>query len=194
MLAKLPAEGRPAVILTTAHDRFALDAFAAQVVDYLLKPFDRERFETALRRAIRHARAQREENFAVRIEGILAAPAARRPAKLLVKADGRTLFIACDEIVWVEAESNYSVLHLQSAKRLILRETLTSLEKRIGASTIARVNRSALVHVNQVQELLASKYGDYQVVLRNGVRLPLSRTLRSRFEKLVTSESDGAGI
>lgn len=188
LLAELPPQKRPAIILATAHDRFAIDAFSAQVVDYLLKPFDRERFRTALKRAVDYVNAQRTGDLAVRIESVLSTSPARRPRRLLVKSDGRTIFITPDDIVWVEAESNYSVLHLTSTKRLLLRETLSSLEKRLGASSFARVNRSALAHVDQVQELLHGKYGDHLVLLRNGVRLPLSRNLRSRFEKLVTND------
>jgi two-component system LytT family response regulator len=189
LLAELPADNRPAIILATAHERFAVDAFTAQVADYLLKPFDKARLQVALKRAIDYCRAQREGDLAVRIEGMLATSAARRPARLLVRSAGRVIFIAPSDIVWVEAENNYCVLHLGGAGRLMLRETLSSLEKRIGASDIARVNRSALVHVDQVQELLPGKFGDYLVLLRNGVRLPLSRNLRGRFEKIVANES-----
>jgi len=74
LLAELPAEKRPAVILATAHDRFALDAFSEQVVDYLLKPFDKERFQTALKRAIDHFETRRAGNLAAQIEGILNSP------------------------------------------------------------------------------------------------------------------------
>jgi len=96
------------------------------------------------------------------------------------------IFMAPSDIVWVEAENNYCILHLASSKRLMIRETLSSLEKRLGPSGIVRVNRSALAHVDQVQELLPAQYGDHLVLLRNGVRIPLSRNLRGRFEKLVT--------
>jgi two-component system LytT family response regulator len=186
LLAELPPEKRPAVILATAHDRFAVEAFSAQVVDYLLKPFGRERFRIALKRAVDHIDAQRAGSLAARIEGILDSPQAR-PSRLLVKSGGRMIFIAPSDIVWVEADNNYCVLNLANSKRLMIREKLSSLEKRLGASCAVRVNRSALVHVDQVQELLPGKYGDHVVLLRNGVRLPLSRSLRGRFEKLVTS-------
>jgi two-component system LytT family response regulator len=186
VLAELPAEHRPAVVLVTAHEQFAVDAFAEQVVDYLLKPFDRKRFHLALKRAIDQIRTRRSSDLGTLIEGVLAAAPARRPGRLVVKAEGRLLFLKPDDIVWVEAANNYSTLHLASTKRLLLRETLSSLEKRLGAASFARVNRSAIVHLGQVQELQPAKYGDYQVLLRNGARLPLSRNLRGRLEKFVT--------
>jgi two-component system LytT family response regulator len=91
----------------------------------------------------------------------------------------------------VEAESNYATLHLTNKGRLLLRETLTSIERRLTCSRFVRVNRSALVNVNEVQELQPSKYGDYQVLLRNGDRLPLSRNLRGRLREIVEG---GLGI
>jgi two-component system, LytTR family, response regulator len=185
VLADLPPGPRPAIVLVTAHNRFAVDAFAAQVTDFLLKPFDRERFQLALRRAIDHVNTLRAGNLETRVETLLAAAPTRTPERLAVRADGRVVFLKLDEIVWVEAANNYSIFHLSNAKRLLLRDTLSSFEKRLGASHFARVNRSALVHVDQVQELQPSKYGDYLVVLRDGTRLSLSRNLRSHLEKLV---------
>jgi len=180
LLAELPADHRPAIIVVTAHERFAVDAFEAQVVDYLLKPFDRTRFRQALKRAVEHIRATRDGDLGKRVEGLLAASAARHPQRIVFRADSRMIFLKPDDIEWVEAENNYSNLHLADGKRLLVREPLSSIEKRLGASRFTRVNRSALVHVEQVLELQPAKYGDYTVVLRNGTRLSLSRSLRSR--------------
>ncbi len=185
VMAELPLESRPAIILATAHERFAVEAFAAHAIDYLLKPFDRKRFHQALKRAIDHVETKRTEDLGARIEGILAGSAARQNERLTVKADGRLIFLKVDEIVWVEAANNYCNLHLTGPRRLLVRDKLSSIEKRLNASRFARVNRSALVHVDQVQELQPAKYGDYTVVLRNGTRLPLSRRLRGRLGKFV---------
>jgi len=185
LLAKLPAGERPAIILATAHDHFAVEAFTKQVVDFLLKPFDRERFNLALDRAIGFIRDQRAGDLGKRVEGLLATAPGRPPGRMAVKTDGRVVFLTPSEIVWAEAANNYSTLHLASSKRLLVRETLSSLEERLGSSTFARVNRSALVHIDQVQELQPEKYGDYTVLLRNGTRLSLSRKLRGRLDKFL---------
>jgi len=185
VLAEIPPERRPATILATAHDRYALEAFAVQVVDYLMKPFDRERFRLALKRAVDHVRARRASDLGTRLETALASSAAPQADRLVVKVDGRHLFLKADEIEWVEAEANYSTLHLAGTKRLLLRETLSSLENRLGPKRFVRVNRSALVNVDQLLELQPAKYGDHVVVLRNGVRLTLSRALRGRLAGLV---------
>jgi len=184
VLAELPVENRPAVIFVTAHERFALDAFEVQAIDYLLKPFDRERFQTALRRAEEHLRARRAGQLGEKLENLLAdaSPPGKKNERLTVKADGRLVFLKADEIVWVEAADNYVVLHLVTG-RLMLRETMAAIEARLGTVSFVRVNRSALVHLDQIKELQPTLHGDYIVLLRNGTKLPLSRNLRGQLDK-----------
>jgi two-component system LytT family response regulator len=179
-----PAE-RPAIVFVTAHDKFAVDAFGVRAVDYVLKPFDRERLETALERAAEHVANRRAGDLGARVEGALAGTAAPRPERLAVKADGRFVFLKFDEIIWVEAADNYVVIHTSAGERLMPRDTLTAIEARLGSKHFTRVNRSALVRIDQVKELQPSATGDYSILLRNGTRIPLSRALRGRFEKFL---------
>ena len=185
VLAELPADNRPAIIFATAHERFALDAFEVQAVDYLLKPFDRERFQTALRRAQEFLRLRRTGPEAENANGPAAEPVppAARNERLTVKADGRLVFLKADEIIWVEAADNYVVLHLTSG-RLMLRETMSAIEARLGSVSFVRVNRSAIVHRDQIKELQPALHGDYTVLLRDGTKLPLSRSLRGQLGKI----------
>jgi two-component system LytT family response regulator len=184
VLAELPVENRPAVIFATAHERFALDAFEVQAVDYLLKPFDRERFQTALRRAVEQLRARRAGDLGEKIDSLLADPsgAAKKNERLTFKADGRLVFLKPEEIIWVEAADNYAVLHLVGS-RLMLRETMAALEARLGTVSFVRVNRSAIVHLDQIKELQPTLHGDYVVLLREGTKLPLSRNLRGQLDR-----------
>ncbi len=182
-----PAE-RPAIVFVTAHDKFAVDAFGVRAVDYVLKPFDRERLETAVERAAEFVSARRAGDLGARIEGALAGSgtaAPPKPERLAVKADGRFVFLKYEEIVWVEAADNYIVIHTSSGERLMPRDTLTAIEARLGSQHFTRVNRSALVRIDQVKELQPSAQGDYSILLRNGTRIPLSRALRGRFEKFL---------
>lgn len=188
VLRNIPAAKRPAIIFATAHDRFAVDAFDLQAIDYLLKPFDRERFQTALKRAQEHLRTR-----AAAAKGDASAAGAsagagengeRKSDRLAVKADGRLVLLKPDDIVWAEAADNYVVLHLREG-RLILRETLTAIEERLGAENFTRVNRSALVHLDQIRELQLTFHGDYLVILHDNTKLPLSRSLRGKLEKFV---------
>ncbi len=184
MVAGLPAGRRPAIIFVTAHPRFALDAFGAHAVDYLLKPFDQARLRLALSRATDYIRAQREEDLRARVESRLAGVPERRPERLTVKSGGCLVFLRPAEIVWVEAANNHSILHLADARSLVLRETLSGLELRLGSVEFARVNRSAVVRIDRVKELQLAGDGDYVVVLENGTRLPLSRQRHGWLEKL----------
>ena len=172
--AHLAPAGTPAVVFTTAHERFALDAFGVAAVDYLLKPFDAERLQQALQR-VRERRSLRP--------GPPAAPSPTRPGRLAFRTDGSIILLRPEEIRWAEADDNYVTLHLV-AGRLLLRETLTAIESRLGPESFTRVNRSAVVNLDQIKELQPEPHGDYTVLLRDGTRLPLSRSLRGRIDRL----------
>lgn len=189
VVASLDAKARPAVVFVTAHESFAVDAFAVDAVDYLLKPFDLERLQAAIRRAREHVRAARVGALGAQLESLLTGkPAAtdRRPDRITVKADGRVVFLKPEELVWVEAADNYIVMHLASGERLVVRETLSSLEERIGTASFARVNRSAVVNLHQVRELQPTLHGDYSVILRDGTKVPLSRSLRGSIDRFMS--------
>lgn len=184
--AALPAEVRPAIIFVTAHEQFAVDAFAVRAVDYLLKPFDRERLHMALERAAEYLRHRQTGDLGDKLESLLhhSARTAATPERLAFRVEGRVVFLAPAEIAWIEAADNYVVLHLVDARRLMLRETLSALEQRLGAAQFVRISRSAIVRLDQIKELQPTLHHDYAVVLRDGTRLPLSRSLRGRLEKL----------
>jgi len=177
VIAQLPEDQRPAIIFATAHERFALDAFDVAAVDYLLKPFDRERFQQALARAQEQLQRHRGGE-------VSAAPGAgtARPDRITVKADGRLVFLSPAEIIRVEAADNYVMLHLVSG-RLMLRETMSAIETRLGTALFARINRSAIVQLDQIKEIQPAQHGDYTVVLRDGTKLPLSRSLRGKLDR-----------
>lgn len=190
IVRELDPADRPAIVFVTAHDRFAIEAFGVHATDYLLKPFDQERFHVAYQRAADAIRARRTGDLNARLETLLAdaTPAPKKPVRLAFKSEGRVVFLRPDEIIWAEAADNYVLLHLVDATRLMLRETMTSLEERLG-SEFVRVNRSALVRFDQVKELQPTFHGDYTVILRNGTRLSLSRHQRKQLERFT---SDGA--
>jgi two-component system LytT family response regulator len=185
VLAELPADSRPSIILVTAYDRYAVGAFAAKVVDYLLKPFDRERFQLALSRAIDEIRTRRADDLEKRIEQALTIASARQLERLVVRIDGRQIFLKPDDIEWVEAEHNYSTIHLAGAKPLLISELISSIEKRLSASCFLRVSRSALVNADHVRELHTNDSGDHVILLRNGTHVPISRHLRGHLVELL---------
>jgi two-component system LytT family response regulator len=182
VIAELPEDKRPAIVFATAHERFAIEAFDHEAVDYLLKPFDRDRFRQALRRVQDFLQRGRDPGVA----SDPTAPGTLSPKvdHITVKVDGRLVFIKPEQIVRVEAADNYVWLHLTN-ERLITRETMTALEARLGTVDFVRVNRSAIVHLNQVEEIKPAQSKDYAVVLRDGTELPLSRSLRGRLKTFI---------
>jgi two-component system LytT family response regulator len=181
----LPPEDRPVIVFVTAYEQFAVRAFSAHVLDYLLKPFDRARFAQALARARRELEGRRGGEPDGRVEALLAELRARRPPaeqRLVVKGDGKVLLVPFDAIDYVEAEGNYALVHAGGRAHL-LRETLTRLEARLDGRRFLRIHRSTIVNLERVEELQPLLGGEYVVVLRGGTALTSGRTYRARLHE-----------
>jgi two-component system LytT family response regulator len=171
VLQALQRRPLPHVIFVTAYDRYAVRAFEAHALDYLLKPFDRDRFDAALDRARQHWQQ----------------PAAK-PAwgdqldRVIIRAEGRIFFLAAGEIDWIEAQGNYVNLHCAGRTHL-LRESLGSLETRLDPRIFPRISRSVIVNVDSIRELRPLFRGDYQVILRDGALLQLSHRYRANLNR-----------
>ncbi len=170
----------PVIVFVTAHDRFALRAFEVHAVDYLLKPFDRERFQKALRRAIEHV-GNRDAGAIRRRQSALLADF--QSSKLAVKSGSRVVWVNLDEIDWIGSADNYAELHVGDKSHL-LRETLAALESRLAPQNFVRISRSAIVNTQRIKELRRLFYGGYEVVLAGGARLTLSRSHRDKLQQL----------
>jgi two-component system LytT family response regulator len=175
----------PAIVFTTAYDKYAIQAFEFHALDYLLKPFSRERF----RRAVRHAREQLENSrqsgsIDERLVSLLENLKAKKYLeRIVVKNSGRVFFIKTDEIDWIEAAGNYLKLHVGRDAHLI-RETMQSIEAKLDPEKFFRIHRSTLVQIDRIKELHPLFGGDYGVILRNGTELSLSRNYRDRLPEL----------
>ena len=182
VLAAVGVKHMPAVIFVTAHDKFALQAFEAQALDYLLKPFGAERVHTALARArtfIAGAQRGREKQLA----GLLRQTAAVRESPcVLVKKRDRVVVLRPDEIDLVEALGDYVRLHV-GAESHLLRATLTEMERTLEAAGFMRIHRSRLVNWSRVKEFVADRERDPVVVLKNGARLVASHSCLKELEK-----------
>jgi two-component system LytT family response regulator len=168
----------PAVVFVTAYDAYALKAFEVHALDYLLKPFDRERFGAAIDRAritvSRHPSADDP-----RLLALLNELSARdnRLTRIAVKSAGRIRLVPVTEIEWIEASGNYLRLHLPGGHHLI-RETMQGMEGRLDPSQFMRIHRSTIVNIDRIVELAPSSHGDCTVKLHSGARVTLSRTYR----------------
>lgn len=187
VLQAIDEPSRPNVVFVTAHDKFALKAFDVHAVDYLLKPFDRDRFQVALQRAIAKIDSQKSGQprpadtalNAVVNEAAKSAPVER----LLVKTEGRVLLFKVDDIDYIEAADNYVSLRVGKESHM-MRETMNSLESRLPPEKFMRISRSAIVNVERIQELQPMFHGEYIVILKTGAKLTLSRSYRDKIDHL----------
>jgi two-component system, LytTR family, response regulator len=170
----------PAIVFVTAYDRYALRAFDVHAIDYLLKPYTRERFRLAVSRAReRLDRGGADAGLAALIDELRSRQ--RYLARLAVPVGSRTALVDCAEIDWLEAADNYVKLHVDR-REYLLRETLGTLEQRLDPADFARIHRSAIVRLDRIAALRPATHGDVHVELRGGGRLTLSRTFRDRVE------------
>jgi len=175
----------PLIVFVTAHDQYALRAFEAHATDYLLKPFDRDRFRDTIRRAREIAERGTKRNEVQEVLDVIAA--IKTPAKpverFAVRSGGRVLLVKTDEIEWIQSADNYAELHVGGAVHL-LRQSLGTLGQQLPAGKFLRISRSLIVNLDQVKELRSRSHGDFLVILRNGTRLSGSRTYRSGLRAL----------
>jgi two-component system LytT family response regulator len=180
------ADRMPAVIFVTAHDRFAVRAFEAQALDYLVKPLHVARFEAALQRVRERLRLAEAADQAARLTRLLAAERAQRVRsgveRLVVPDALGELVIPVSEIDWIGADDYYACLHT-GAKSYLLRESLASLEARLDPHRFLRVHRSAIVQLDRLREVRTTLNGG-EIVLRDGARIPVSRRRRKRLRHL----------
>jgi two-component system LytT family response regulator len=184
VLGAIAEKHLPAVIFVTAYDCYAVQAFQVHALDYLLKSYDRDRFENAVERAKNEIRRSRDGAFNERVAGLLEDLESRkqRAVRLVIKSAGRIFFLRVEEIDWVEAADNYVRIHVGRDAHLV-RETLQSLECRLDPKRFLRIHRSTIVNIDRIQELKPSFHGDYAVFLRDGTELTLSRNYREKLNE-----------
>jgi two-component system, LytTR family, response regulator len=178
-------EAMPVVIFVTAHDEHALRAFDVHALDYLLKPFDRERFLQAVARARTAIAKGLGQSWQDELRALIATTRAPAPHtdRLVVRSTGRLTMVRVDAIHWIQAEGNYVRLHVDKGSHL-LRDTIASLESRLHPGRFRRIHRSTIVNLDRIQDLRPALRGDYVVTLVDGRRLTLSRTYRDRLPEL----------
>ena len=168
----------PVVIFVTAYDQFALRAFEAHALDYLLKPFDDERFGAALERARERVR-QQQGDLNRRLQALLENVRGDRGylRRLVVPSGHRSVFVRTEQIDWIEAERNYVRIHV-SGRAYLLRENLTRIASALDPAVFCRIHRSTIVNVERIQAVESLLHGDYLVVLQDGTKLTSGRSYR----------------
>jgi two-component system LytT family response regulator len=194
VLRRIRPGAMPAVVFITAYDEHALRAFEVHAIDYLLKPYDNERFAQALARAKEELRRRRGESVDAKLSQLLAflqqagmTPARTEPEpadRILVKSSGEIFFLKAEEIDWIEAEGDYMKFHVAGRTHL-MRETMSRLEARLDPKRFVRIHRSTIVNVERLRKLSPSFAGEYAVVLQDGTKLRLSRGYHERIAALL---------
>lgn len=187
----------PAIVFVTAHDEYALRAFDAHAIDYLLKPFSDERFQAALDRAIGHARAGDAQTLLSQMQALLAGMT-RQPSsnesspalpsrssardKIVVRGPHRVRLLPVEQITWIEADGMYVKLHTRDGAVHLHRGLLGSLDSSLDERQFVRIHRSTIVNIDLVNELQQDAHGDYVAVLRDHTELRVGRRFRPRLE------------
>ena len=187
VLEAIGPDQMPLVIFVTAYDQYALEAFEVNALDYLLKPFDRKRFDKALQRAKARLRFERSEinHRALAILEELKAQS-NHTERLLIKSGGRAFFLKVDEIDWIEAEGKYVRLHA-GRESYLLREAISSLEAQLDPKRFPRIHRSTIVNIERIRELQVLFNNEYHVILHDGTELTLSHSYRKKLGELLRS-------
>jgi two-component system, LytTR family, response regulator len=190
VIEQVGADRMPAVVFVTAYDEFALRAFEVHAIDYLMKPFGRDRFLQTLQHAREHIERHRAGDLGKRLLALVhdLKPEPQKPERLVIKSAGRVFFLRTEQIDWVEAAGNYVRLHLEGESHLF-RETMNNMEARLDGRRFVRIHRSRLVNTDRIKELQPWFNGEYVVVLQNGTRLTLSRGYREKLQERLAKGS-----
>lgn len=189
VLAQLQPNQLPVVIFVTAFDSFALKAFEAHALDYLLKPLTEERFVEALRHAKTHLSGREKDEIRERLTALtreLSKPS-QYISRLAVECDGRVIFLKSDEIDWIEADGNYLRFHAQM-KNYFLRGRISELEKKLAPEQFFRIHRSTIVNLDQVKEFQPLFKGEGVVLMKDGSRLAVSRNCSHRLREFLAAQ------
>jgi two-component system LytT family response regulator len=175
------AEHMPPVIFVTAHDRYAIQAFEVNAIDYLLKPVTRERCSQALARVRERLGTQDGDNR--HVMSLLQQLAAPREylARVALRAAGRISFVNVEDILYVQAAENYVQLHLKSARHL-LHVPIATFERSLDPNLFLRIHRSMIVNVKYIHELETGAHGEFIVILHGGLRLQASRSYHEKIK------------
>ena len=192
-----PSRTIPSIVFVTAYDEYALRAFDAHAIDYLLKPYSDERFQAALDRVIHHVRAGRAHALmsqmqallstvtpgTVPLDGVVTSPGIRPSLdKILVKGPNRVRLLPVEQITWIEADGMYVKLHTRDGSVHLHRGLLGSFDAALDERRFVRIHRSAIVNIDLVHELRQDAHGDYIAVLRDQTEVRVGRRFRTRLQ------------
>lgn len=183
VLESFERQTTPYIIFVTAYDQYAVRAFEVHAFDYLLKPFDHERFDAAWQRVKsqikRDQSGERDRHILELLEELKSGP--RHLERLVIKNGGRVFFLNVQDVYCIESEGNYVRVY-DNEKGYLLRETISSLEEQLDPRQFRRIHRSAIVKIDRIKEMQPWFHGEYRIIMENGKQLTLSRNYRANFQ------------
>lgn len=179
----------PEVIFVTAYDEYAVEAFEMNALDYLLKPFDQERFSKTLDRARQRLLANSTKEISEKLNNLILTFSQNKPdekhlTKFVIKSAGKISFINVDEINYIEAEGNYLILHTSNSKNLY-RDTITNISKKLNPETFIRIHRSYIVKIENIKEMQSHFNSEYIITLKDNTKIKSGRSYKSEVERLL---------
>jgi two-component system LytT family response regulator len=188
-LEQLAGDYLPSVVFVTAYDEYALRAFEVNALDYLLKPFNRARFQKTLQRVREHVLGRANGDLNRKLLNLLESLRGNRPHldRIVIRNAGRVTFLPTSEIDWIDAAGNYVKIYAGKDQH-ILRETLKNLEARLDPSVFVRVHRSTILNVERIRELQPLFHGDCIAILRDGTRITCSRSFSDRLDAVLRND------
>jgi two-component system LytT family response regulator len=186
VIAALEPSQVPSVIFVTAYDQYALRAFETNALDYLLKPFDRTRFQEALRRARETITQVQKQSRLEQISELLDRSQTSAPIhdRIAIRSRGRVVFVRFGEIDWICGADNYAELHVGKSTHL-LRETITGLEERLPSGHFLRISRSLIINLDRIKQCQLKGSGNYTIILRDGMEFSVGRKYRHNLDSLL---------
>jgi two-component system, LytTR family, response regulator len=184
VIKEIGPKSMPVLIFVTAYDEFAVRAFEAHALDYLVKPLEEARFTQALERVREELRSMKSVSLSRKLAALLAAREVERAReRIVVLTSSGKLILNADEVDWIEADDYYAAIHARHGRHLV-RESLASLEKRLNPERFLRIHRSAIVNVDRICEIRREK-AETLLILKDGIRVPVSRRRRALVTRLL---------
>jgi two-component system LytT family response regulator len=188
VIQAIPRERLPIIVFVTAYDQHALKAFEVHALDYLLKPFKQERFQTTLEHARSRLAKGDSSEAKTGLDALIEKVRAEQSYidRFMIRSSDRIILVKAPDVDWIESAANYVLLHVGD-KTHIVRETMRSLESKLCPKTFQRISRSAIVNLERIKELQPMGKGEYVVFLTTGQQLTMSRGIRELHQALGSS-------